>query len=128
MTLLQKGLVLAAVQCLLVLSLTGKLLYDRATCPRVWVRTAPWDPSLPIRGRYLALQLVPEAGAPHFNRTDRQRVLFFVPEHTLPFERARATPDAPEIWAEVTIPRQGPPRPIRLGVKRAGKLEPLHVN
>ena len=35
---------LAALQCLLVLSLTGKLLYDRASRPRVWVKTRPWDP------------------------------------------------------------------------------------
>lgn len=128
MTLLQKGLLLAAVQCLMVLSLTGKLLYDRATCPRVWVRTAPWDPSLPIRGRYLALQLVPEPGAPYFTETNQQRVLFFVPEHSLPFETPRAGSNAPEVWAEVTVPRKGPPRPIRLGLKKSGNMEPVIVN
>ena len=124
MKLLHKGLLLAAIHCLMVLSLTGKLLYDRSTSPRVWVRTAPWDPNLPIRGRYLSLQLTPEAGASYFNETNQQRVLFFVPEHTLPFERVRTT----ELWAEVTIPRKGPPRPIRLGVKKDGRLEPLEVN
>jgi hypothetical protein len=128
MKLLQKGLILAGVQCLMVLSLTGKLLYDRASYPRVWVKTAPYDPSLPIRGRYLSLQLAPEMGAPYFQETNHQRVLFFVPEHTLPFETARVTPNAPELWAEVTIPRKGPPRPIRLGLKKDGRLEPLEVN
>jgi hypothetical protein len=59
MTLRQKGLMLAAIHCLMVLSLSGKLLLDRATCPRVWVRTAPYDPTLPLRGRYLSLQLTP---------------------------------------------------------------------
>ena len=128
MTLTRKGLILAAFQCLLALSLSGKLLYDRSTCPRVWVKTAQWDPDLPIRGRYLALRLVPENGAQSYLETNGQMVLFFVPEHTLPFETVRATPDAPELWAEVTIPRKGPPRPIRLALKKAGNLELLDIN
>ena len=86
MTLTRKGLILAAFQCLLVLSLSGKLLYDRSTCPRVWVKTAQWDPNLPIRGRYLALRLAPEKDAQWYTETNGQMVLFFVPEHTLPFE------------------------------------------
>ena len=128
MTLTRKGLILAAFQCLLALSLSGKLLYDRATCPRVWVETAQWDPNLPIRGRYLALRLVPESGAQWYEQTSGRMVLFFVPEHTLPFENVRAARNAPELWAEVTIPRKGPPRPIRLALKKAGKLELLEVN
>jgi hypothetical protein len=128
MTLTRKGLILAAFQCLLVLSLSGKLLYDRSTCPRVWVKTAQWDPNLPIRGRYLALRLVPERDAPHYTETNGRMVLFFVPEHTLPFENARGRRDAPELWAEVTIPHKGPPRPIRLAIKQAGKLEMLIIN
>jgi len=128
MTLTRKGLILAAFQCLLVLSLSGKLLYDRSTCPRVWVKTARWDPNLPIRGRYLALRLTPERDAQWYPQTYGQMVLFFVPEHTLPFETARIGRDAPELWAEVTIPRKGPPRPIRLAIKKAGQLEPLQIN
>ena len=57
-----KGLLVAAVQVSLVASLGLKLLYDRANRPRVWVLTAPYDPSLPIRGRYVSLQLVVEPG------------------------------------------------------------------
>ena len=128
MTLTRKGLILAAFQCLLVLSLSGKLLYDRSTCPRVWVKTARWDPNLPIRGRYLALRLAPERDAQWYPQTYGQMVLFFVPEHTLPFETMRAGRAAPELWAEVTIPRKGPPRPIRLAIKKAGQLEPLRIN
>ena len=52
-----KGLAVAVIQILIVLSVGGKLLYDRATKPRVWVRTASIDPDLPIRGRYLTLNL-----------------------------------------------------------------------
>ena len=128
MTLTRKGIILALFQCLLVLSLSGKLLYDRSTCPRVWVKTARWDPNLPIRGRYLALRLAPEKEARWYAETNGQVVLFFVPEHTLPFETMRAGPDAPELWAEVTIPHKGPPRPIRLAFKKAGQMELLDVN
>ena len=128
MTLTRKGLILAAFQCLLVLSLSGKLLYDRSTCPRVWVKTAQWDPNLPIRGRYLALLLAPEKDARWYRETNAQMVLFFVPEHALSFETVRGRRDAAELWAEVTIPRKGPPRPIRLALKKAGKLDLLKVN
>ena len=61
MTSLLKGLIVAAVQLALVASLGAKLLYDRATRPRVWARAAPYDPDLPIRGRYVSLQLIVEA-------------------------------------------------------------------
>jgi hypothetical protein len=127
MTLTRKGLILAAFQCLLALSLSGKLLYDRSTCPRVWVKTAQWDPNLPIRGRYLALRLAPERDAQWFGKTNGQMVLFFVPERTLPFETMRAGKDAPELWAEVTIPRKGPPRPIRLALRKQGRLDLLEI-
>jgi len=53
----RKGLVVALVHVALVSSVGAKLLVDRATRPRVWVRTAPVDPNLPIRGRYLSLRL-----------------------------------------------------------------------
>jgi hypothetical protein len=123
MTRLQRGLLLAAAQCALALSLTGKLLYDRSTRPRVWVKTAPYDPSLPLRGRYLALRLAPDAAGRWHRETNGAIVLFFVPELTLSFENERQ-----ELWVEVTIPKSGPPRPIRLGIRRGGKVEPLEVN
>jgi len=33
--------------------------------------------------------------------------------------------EAVEVWAEVTLPRRGPPRPIRLGIKKDGVVTPL---
>jgi hypothetical protein len=129
MSLRKKALLLGIFQCLLVLSLSGKLLYDRETRPRVWVKTRPWDPSLPIRGRYLSLQLVPQAGDPYFDRTNQQGVLFFVPEHTTEVEKMRAASRSLEVWVEVTIPRSGPPRPIRLGTKTEGsEIQPAIIN
>jgi hypothetical protein len=125
---LRKGIILAALQCALVLSLTGKLFYDRATCPRVWVKTLPYDPNLPIRGRYLSLTLAPVTGAPYFDRTSNQRVVYFVTEHQTEVDSFRFRPNAPELWAEVTIPRKGPPRPIRLGIQQDGQIQPVPVN
>ena len=52
------GLLLAAVQAALMLS-TGLLFwFDRQISPRAWVPTAPVDPNLPIRGRYITLNMV----------------------------------------------------------------------
>ena len=168
-----KGLVVAAVQVSLVASLGAKLLYDRATRPRVWVLTVPYDPNLPIRGRYVRLQLVVEPrgipakppggrGVPRTAVTlmvegdklvavanPRERpgepaglhvsligpgkravlntpVAFFIPEH-LP-DPSRLKPGQ-ELWVEVTVPRAGPPRPIRLGLKQEdGPVVPLQTD
>jgi hypothetical protein len=49
-------------------------------------------------------------------------VAFFIPEH-VPDPSVR--PAGEELWAEVTLPRKGPPRPIRLGVMKGGRLAPL---
>jgi len=166
-----KGLVIAAVHLALVASLGAKLLYDRETRPRVWTLTVPYDPDLPIRGRYVSLRLVveprgfqqagtdagrqmqrvflrAEAGRlladanPGANGDDRadlfvwftqrdgepravlnQSVAFFIAEH-IP-DLSRSSLDE-ELWVEVTLPKKGPPRPIRLGVKKHdGPIEPL---
>ncbi|MGA2753447.1 MAG: hypothetical protein ABSE53_06735 [Terracidiphilus sp.] len=44
-------------QLLVVSSIAGKYLWQRWRCPRVWTRAAAIDPELPMRGRYLSLQL-----------------------------------------------------------------------
>ncbi len=172
----QKGFVVAILHVLIVLSLGGKLLYDRAHRPRVWVRTLQVDPDLPIRGRYLTLSL--EILAPDYSanaadappipiqkqpmpeyfyndvelavvngrlvahktdqRTDMRvwkqtrqgrdlfvlssSLAFFVPEHAETPHLNRGD----ELWAEVTIPRKGPPRPIQLAVKRGTQWTPLN--
>ncbi len=46
------------IQMALVLSIAGKYLYERETCPRVWTRAVAFDPEMPMRGRYLSTQLV----------------------------------------------------------------------
>ncbi len=50
-----RTILLIAIQCVLVSTIAGKYLYERATRPRVWARVAQYDPNLPMRGRYLAL-------------------------------------------------------------------------
>lgn len=53
-----------------------------------------------------------------------QTLAFFIPEHVAdPSQR----PAGEELWVEVTVPRAGAPRPIRLGVKKDSQLEPLAV-
>ena len=49
-------------------------------------------------------------------------VAYFIPEHG-PDPSVRAAGE--ELWAEVSVPRQGPPRPIRLGVWKDGRLTPI---
>ena len=50
-------------------------------------------------------------------------VAFFIPEH-VPDPLRRQEDE--ELWVEVTIPKKGPPRPIRLGVKKSdGPIVPL---
>lgn len=196
MTRIQKALLLAGLHLLLVLSLGGKLLYDRATRPRFWVKAAPVDPDLPIRGRYVSLRVeVPVLGAtlpppeprpknlkdadpwpPRWQqhrlhvdletgprglvaraqgKVDPQRREIYNANHNavLP-ERLRDLPEASwvvvlddavpffipervpdpsrrqpgeELWVEVTLPRKGPLRPIRLAVKKGGTLSPLSL-
>ena len=193
---LVKGLLIAALHLVLVSSLAAKYAYDRATRPRLWVRTTNYDPDLPVRGRYMGLQLQIDAPAlfedkplveektyhppspkpgpcdtnndkseenkKHYRWEHQEKqvrlevvngllvakpdpkgnitatwqrdwdarvtvrisepVLFFIPEHTLIPRLERGE----ELWAEVTVPQQGPPRPIRLGIKHSnGELAPL---
>jgi len=171
---LTRAIAVTLIQLLLVCSLGAKLLYDRRTRPQVWFKTARYDPNLPIRGRYLALQIevndprtpeeieqkfgpvpqfawgyarecgsiVSQNGVPavEFDKSaawdcdnltfERWRanngslhlrindpVLFFIPDTAKdPSGVARGD----ELLVLATIPRKGPPRPIALGIKRAG--------
>lgn len=191
MTGLRKGLLLGGLHLALVLSLGAKLLIDRATRPRLWVKTAPVDPSLPVRGRYVSLYaVVPVTGVERFpvrprpaglkdtepwpptwethdlqvdlsvstsgliarrvqegkpqesyrlgnafmragvqslpedqwTVTLREPMACFIPEH-VPDPSVRK--EGEELWVEATLPKKGPLRPIRLGVKKGGVLTPL---
>lgn len=175
---LYKGIVLAVLQVALVATLGAKLLHDRATRPRVWARTANYDPDLPIRGRYVSLrvEVTPvgwDVGQSFGNAYDRYQrtaklevkdnqliavtsdeatgvtvgpimhyrtagppeissqiyvnepVAFFIPEHS---DNPAHQKSGEELWVEATIPRKGPPRPIRLGVKKNGIITPLNLD
>jgi hypothetical protein len=52
------SLVVLVMQLALVSAVAVKYLWQRRHCPRVWTRTVAIDPELPMRGRYLSLQLV----------------------------------------------------------------------
>ena len=181
---------LLVIQLALVSSIAAKYLYQRAACPRVWTRTAVYDPELLMRGRYLSLQMtvdgcrstldsakqarfprnvdgttrpdgysiraqmpvsfraklkvennrllairIPEAdlrsrgqmvAARPNDACDAERlqtpVNFYIAEHA-----ALPTPlkAGQELWIEVTVPPNGPPRPIQLALKDGGAWKPL---
>lgn len=176
---IRKGLLVGLIHLLLVCSLGAKLLYDRATRPRIWVRSVSFDPALPIRGRYVALRARPafiewsksesagghprfvtgaarlevrdgslvaipdeENGSVHISdwgsppgsdwgtRTGVVDViaepsLFFIPEGAI--DPTRLKPGE-TLWFEATIPKKGPPRPIRLAISKAdGTFTPLDL-
>jgi hypothetical protein len=157
----RRGLLLATLQVALLCAVAGWMGIEEAIQPRGWARTAPVDPDLPIRGRYVALLLeVPAPALPgSLARVDlrardgrvvaaaagptggnpqdalvlkgeqgtiaqlRQPLAFFIPEHSADPSRR---PRGETLWVEVTLPRRGPPRPLRLGVERQpGRIEPL---
>jgi len=181
---LTKGIIVALIQVLIVCSLGAKLLYDRRTRPQAWFLTARYDPNLPIRGRYLGLQIqvddprspdeiqkkfgqmqsvspnafgqecgsiVLRGGTPtaaledgtgwdcenlSFVRSNAvggtrlrlsEPLLYFIPDTA---KDPTGLPRGDELWVLATIPRKGPPRPIALGVKKAGEttITPLALN
>ena len=183
------SIALLVVQLALVSSIAAKYLYQRWSCPRVWARAVAYDPELPMRGRYLSLQLVvdgcrstlpsvKQAVVPrNFDGSARgsysiaaprlfqflaqlkvegnklaairiedpvynpagimvdawpgsscdafrihQPVDFYVAEHAaLP----TSLQPGQELWIEVTVPPNGPPRPIQLALKQDGAWKPL---
>ena len=50
---------------------------------------------------------------------------FYIPEH-IPDPSLRSPGE--RLWVEVTVPPKGPPRPIRLGVKKNDVLTPLKID
>jgi hypothetical protein len=61
MTRVRAALLLPLLQLVLVSSIAAKYVYERRTCPRVWSPATQYDPNLPLRGRYLGLQLLVDA-------------------------------------------------------------------
>jgi hypothetical protein len=120
---MKRGLILAAAHALIVLSLTAKYSIDRERLPRQWMKAVPFDPNLPIRGRYVRLRLVEQSKPVELSRS--QPIGFFIPEH-VPDPSIRAAGE--ELWVEVSVPAKGTPRPIQLAVKKDGVLTPLHFN
>ena len=77
----------------------------------------------PFAERPLGGSRVSAWGVPGQDATLSPPVAFFIPEHARDPTQLKA---GEELWAEVTVPAQGPPRPIRLGVKRNGRpIQPL---
>lgn len=58
MKLSKASIALLVIQLAIVSTIAAKYLYQRWTCPRVWVRTVVYDPVMLMRGRYLSTQLI----------------------------------------------------------------------
>ncbi len=54
----------------------------------------------------------------------QQPILFFLPEHAPDVIAASRNG---ELWAEVTVPESGLPRPIRLGIKHGESFTPIEA-
>ena len=152
---LYRGIAVAVLHCLLVLSLAGKYAWDREHLPSVWARTVPFDPNLPVRGRYVRLAVAVDlagerkhdlfpaklsvagdrlvatpVASPVGVRIRRTGSFWTIAEPTA-FFIPEHVPDpsqvAPgeELWVEVTVPSKGSVRPLRLGIKKDGELRPL---
>lgn len=165
MNALGKGLIVGVAQLLLVSSVGAKFLADRANYPRLWVETAPYDPYMPIRGRYVNIALLVDADreesstdskdgpAMFFARLESrdgrlvavedpegrhwiagrncgerkcwqlsEPLAYFIPEHATDPSQTR---EGTTLWAEVTLPPTGAPRPLRLGTKTGDRLDPI---
>ncbi len=167
MTPRSRGLLVATLHVLVIASIGAKFLYDRSHYPSLWVETAPYDPDMPIRGRYVSIALLVDVDRGAGNdgsarnaygfpvrldvRGDRlvavqddargrqwvtscrrdnadcwrlvRPLAYFIPEHATDPSRR---PPGETLWAEVTVPPRGPPRPIRLGLKKeGGAIEPI---
>jgi hypothetical protein len=150
-----RGAAVAVLQCLIVLAVAGQYALDRERLPRVWVRAAPFDPNLFVRGRYVSLRLQVDApldagqwtsarlsvvdgrlvatpdpaGGVHIvpggDRWTLAEPVAFFIPEHVPDPSRRA--QGQELWVEVSVPQRGSPRPIRLGVKRDGILTPLEL-
>lgn len=177
-----KAIAVTLIQVLIVCLLGAKLLYDRRTRPQAWFLAQRYDPNLPIRGRYLSLQLEVKdprtaeeiqrkfAGDIQFHENQRYSSVYGFGNEcgsielsdgspiatfddgpvygcdNLSFQRWKANgrtalrvnepvlffiPDAgkdpsylergEDLWVLATIPRKGPPRPVALGIKKAGE-------
>jgi hypothetical protein len=141
----RRGVLIAVVQCLIVLSLTGEYEWERIRLPRAWVKAVAADPNLPLRGRYVSLRLIvdppPGIGSQRWTPVrlsvrDGRLVAIFASTHTdmsisqlsdgswaltepvaffIPDRGPEPSLPGQELWVEVSVPPSGIPRPIRLG-------------
>ena len=106
------ALIVALLHVAIVATVGAKLLVDRAMRPRVWARTAPVDPDLPIRGRYVSLQVEVEPsgglGAPPAGGAAAPWTGDWVPVAlTVAGDRLAATPSPASRLFVRAVPRDG---------------------
>ena len=86
---------------------------------------------LEVHGQSLGVALDPAGSAGWARHVSEgvtvldQPLAYFIPEH-VPDPSIRQSGE--ELWVEVTVPKAGAPRPIRLGVKKDGVITPLDLD
>jgi hypothetical protein len=186
-----RGLVLLAVQCVLVLTTAGKYVWERHTRPMVWTRVGVFNElelasiSRDPENRYVAVQLLADACSLPARKPDQESDIDIAAEDRGVYKHhpvrkdqvrtiardgrlvvveadevpARGTEDiywdlrepctdarlleivkfyvrsteamptklqpGQSVWALVTVPKQGPPRPVELAVSDAAGWHPL---
>jgi len=124
-----RALLLAGLHAALILGLYVKLRVDRARCPRYWLKAAPVDPELPIRGRYVSVAVeVPVTGTlPALEPGECERERIWVGVRLVPgpgwlsaeIAGREAAGGAVQAWLPGTFRDQPPER------RRATLVEPL---
>jgi hypothetical protein len=110
------GLTVLAIQLALVLSIGVKYAWERHRCPMVWVRAGQYDPSQPLRGRYIALTLHASACGLTANESFDYGTLGGAPT---------PRPEVFRKWRVVPAERDGQLAPIAVDETRAGPTQQL---
>ncbi len=155
---MNKHVIVAVVQGLLVLSVWGKYQLERSKLPKAWARVAGYDPYDVMRGRYIRLRVLAyapelvkgEVDVPvravardgvlrveraeccaHVRRFDGAEaewvalepgaMSYYLPEGV---EDPSIRKEGEVLWAEVSIPERGAPRPLRLWKGKEGEAPP----
>lgn len=145
----QTGVVLLVVHLALVSAVGSVYAYQKATLPRVWAKVlwykstggyinlracpvmAPYGTTyrFPVRLKITAAGLVAEPGSTSDKmevlRDGTQKVPCLGTVTSFYIGDSNAVSNGTELWAEFSIPRNGAPRPLRLGLKGPAGMQPF---
>lgn len=119
----RNGVVVLAIQVALVLSIGVKYAWERHHCPMVWTAAEQYDPTQPIRGRYIALTLYASA----CDLGNKAESDFVRAPHPKSEFRAWTAMEAKE-WRVVPAVRDGELAPTLVDETRPGPTQQLKLD